>query len=223
MAPEQWRGQATTTAADVWALGVLLFEACAGRRPFQASRAQPRQRRLAELAQQVAACEPAPSLAAAAPVPAAFAALVERCLEKDAGARPAAPEVVEALAALVAPQPAAPQPSTAPPPAPAPARARTWAIGALAALSLSAGGAGALVILRADSEARVHSTPAAQPARERLTATPRLEGDSAAEPPVTPQPSGAPAPSDAKGARPAPAPAPSQAKSAAPWDPLSYR
>lgn len=34
LAPEQLRGEAPTSAVDVWAMGVCLFEALAGRRPF---------------------------------------------------------------------------------------------------------------------------------------------------------------------------------------------
>jgi hypothetical protein len=35
MAPERVRGQAATPASDLWALGVMLYAACAGRSPYQ--------------------------------------------------------------------------------------------------------------------------------------------------------------------------------------------
>jgi len=59
MAPEQWRGEPGTPATDVWALGVLLHEMIAGRRPFQAMESS-----ALALADAVLASDPVPPLAA---------------------------------------------------------------------------------------------------------------------------------------------------------------
>ena len=47
-APEQLRGEAVTTAADTWALGVLLYELLTGRRPFQAATSSALERAICE-------------------------------------------------------------------------------------------------------------------------------------------------------------------------------
>jgi hypothetical protein len=83
MAPEQWRGDATDARADVFALGVLLFEMIAGRRPFETEHDR----------STVLDAGPAPALSPAqarAPV----AALVASMLAKSPGDRPANGQVV---------------------------------------------------------------------------------------------------------------------------------
>lgn len=37
MAPELWQGKQQTKASDVWALGVLTYEMCAHRYPYEAN------------------------------------------------------------------------------------------------------------------------------------------------------------------------------------------
>ncbi|RLB51291.1 MAG: hypothetical protein DRI90_23055, partial [Deltaproteobacteria bacterium] len=94
MAPEQWQEQVCTGAADVWALGVVLFELCAGRRPFVADNWAP-------LALAVTGPEPAPPLEHFADVPVALAELVGRCLSKTPAERPSAAQAAETLRSLL--------------------------------------------------------------------------------------------------------------------------
>jgi serine/threonine protein kinase len=91
MAPEQIHGgKPVGPAADVFAVGVLLFELLAGRRPFV--RVPPWQR----------LTEPAPRLATAAPhLPRAWDAVVRRCLEQKPEDR--FPDLEQLLAALPVP------------------------------------------------------------------------------------------------------------------------
>jgi WD40 repeat protein/serine/threonine protein kinase len=94
MAPEQWRLHDLTPAVDVWALGVILFEMFAGRRPYAGASF--------EISAAVTANEPAPSLAAAAPdAPAAICRLVDRCLAKSPAERPTIDETLAELETLV--------------------------------------------------------------------------------------------------------------------------
>jgi serine/threonine-protein kinase len=73
LSPEQAEGRPSSSASDVYSLGVVLFECLAGRRPFDAE--SPVATALAHVR------EPVPDLPAN--VPAALAAVVRRCLDKD--------------------------------------------------------------------------------------------------------------------------------------------
>lgn len=87
MAPEQWREERQTTAVDVWAIGVMLHELVAGRRPFDDARGLSGEgTELARLS---------------ADVPLALAGLVSRCLAPSPAMRPAIDEVVAELTRLV--------------------------------------------------------------------------------------------------------------------------
>jgi eukaryotic-like serine/threonine-protein kinase len=82
MSPEQIGGLAIDGRADLYSLGVTLFELLAGRLPFE--RATPQELMIAHLK------DAPPSLAELAPdVPPALAALVMRLLSKSPDARPA--------------------------------------------------------------------------------------------------------------------------------------
>lgn len=97
MAPEQFVDAKTAgPPADLYALGVILFEALTGQPPFRASRPHA----LMQLHREV----PPPSLdAQAADAPPPLRETIELLLEKDPEARPAgAEEVAERLARLVA-------------------------------------------------------------------------------------------------------------------------
>ncbi|MCB9681735.1 MAG: protein kinase [Alphaproteobacteria bacterium] len=93
MAPEVWRGEPATAAADVWALGVTLYELLAGRSPWQAAI----ERGVAAVRAQVASQAEAPQLPDPGDVPPALVALVEACLDPVAARRPAASQVAHDL------------------------------------------------------------------------------------------------------------------------------
>jgi eukaryotic-like serine/threonine-protein kinase len=98
MAPEQMRSSRDVDArADVWALGVVLFQLLTNRYPFEAET-------MPELCLRVVT-EPPLSLASLRPdVPPGIVSVIERCLEKDATKRYAnAAELASALEPFVLP------------------------------------------------------------------------------------------------------------------------
>jgi NIMA (never in mitosis gene a)-related kinase len=121
MPPEVISGRPYDAAADVWALGVVLYEMIVGDRPFRAADAHK-----AQLA--IMKDDPVPKLEAhASEHPGKYerelVTLVSRCLVKEAASRPTAAEVATALKGLGGVVPRAPgQPGSPVTPAPAAGR-----------------------------------------------------------------------------------------------------
>jgi serine/threonine-protein kinase len=91
MAPEQLKGLRVGTAADLWALGAVLYEMLAGRRPFGGERQGMIHAILYE--------NPLPLREVVADVPAALETIVARCLAKEPRERPSAAAVAAELQA----------------------------------------------------------------------------------------------------------------------------
>ena len=91
MAPEQAEGQPAAEAGDWYAFGVMLFEALTGRRPFDGTAAE-------VIAQKRQLEAPSPSSLATG-IPADLEALCVDLLQREAGKRPAGPEVLRRLGA----------------------------------------------------------------------------------------------------------------------------
>ncbi|MFI1369604.1 serine/threonine-protein kinase [Streptomyces griseochromogenes] len=113
LAPEQARGGPLTAAADVWGIGITLFEAACGDRPFDRGGTgdeEPRdgEPRDGERAGEGGSGGPAgryPQLERSAPavgsrrrLPPALAAAVDRCLRTDPSSRPTVAGLAAALA-----------------------------------------------------------------------------------------------------------------------------
>jgi eukaryotic-like serine/threonine-protein kinase len=89
MSPEQCRGDAVDHRTDIYALGVILYEMFAGRRPFDGTSF------LAVVSQQMTATPAPPS--SHRPVPPALEDLIMDCLEKDPALRPQSIRELSAL------------------------------------------------------------------------------------------------------------------------------
>ena len=80
MSPEQIRGERTDARTDVWSMGAIMHEMCAGARPFAGTDYSQLLYRIVN--------EPAAALRTLRPaVSESYAAIVGRCLEKDAARR----------------------------------------------------------------------------------------------------------------------------------------
>jgi Protein kinase domain len=89
IAPERLGGATATSAADVWAVGVMLWEALAGRHPFWQSSLLETARAIENGAEPLGTMRP--------DLPRALLAAVDRALELDPARRPAAAALAEAL------------------------------------------------------------------------------------------------------------------------------
>jgi TolB-like protein len=167
MAPEQLRGRPADARSDIWALGIVLYEMAAGRRPFEGKTGF-------EL---TAAILSQPLPPAPASVPGPVARVVERCLAKEPGARyQRGSEVKAALEATASGGEAARWPAWR-----AMAwRRRRWLGGALAAVALVVLAA-ALVVRDVGGLRSRFLGPSAQARAIRLAVLPfaNLSGDAA--------------------------------------------
>ncbi len=118
LSPEQARGETATSASDVYALGVVLFECLSGRRPFEAD--TPIATALAQIQQDV---PPLPDS-----VPTALADVVNRALAKDPRERYA-----DGTALAAALRAAAEDPNAVPPPVAVPGGTETQVLTGVAA------------------------------------------------------------------------------------------
>ncbi|HYG61909.1 MAG TPA: protein kinase, partial [Thermoanaerobaculia bacterium] len=91
MAPEQLSGEGSDQRADLWALGVVLYEMLTGGRPFDQGHRG--------LVHAILHEDPPPLRRGRPEIPQALAVIVERCLEKDPSRRPSGGEILTELRA----------------------------------------------------------------------------------------------------------------------------
>jgi tetratricopeptide (TPR) repeat protein len=93
MAPEQARGETASSASDIFALGIVLYELAAGQHPFEADSH-------VGVLSGIVSRPPLPPTKLNPEIPAALEGLLLRMLEKDPRLRPSAAEVDAALGEL---------------------------------------------------------------------------------------------------------------------------
>ena len=149
MAPEQLRGQPVDARADIFSLGVMLYEMAAGARPFRGNTS-------ADLTSAILREEPPPLETARPELPPRFVRLVTRCLEKDprrriqsaTDLRQQLQDLAEDLRSAPGRPEARPAAVTGPPAASSRVRPWRWAIGAAVLAALAAVAAWQLPRLR---------------------------------------------------------------------------
>ena len=94
MAPEQWHRVECTEKTDIWALGVILYELCAGRLPYEV---------YDPLEMGIAVCSesPVPPVDEHCELPAEVSELISKCLSKAPDQRPKADQLARALAEML--------------------------------------------------------------------------------------------------------------------------
>jgi serine/threonine protein kinase len=97
MAPEQWLQNEPSSATDIWALGVMLYELLSGTLPYD-------EPSIVMLAVRICSPDPVPPLSAQ-DLPEALRRLVNDCLCKDPEQRPTAEELAERLEGMTAKPP----------------------------------------------------------------------------------------------------------------------
>jgi serine/threonine-protein kinase len=156
MSPEQTAGGRVDVRADIWAVGVVLYEMLAGRHPFRGDGRD-------AVVFAIRHDEPAPITTICPDAPQSLADAVIGCLAKDPGERFAD---ADALLAALQGQPRTHQSSTVPA---HPRRAATWA--ATAATIVLLAGAGVFFFLGGDQFAG-ERTPELEPVAHRIALLP---------------------------------------------------